>query len=165
MKLRLFTFVCVGVFCLLLQILLLTILRHYTHVILANGIGFVASAQINFILSYHITWRDSQRQRGGQLWATWVKFNLVVLGSACINSAAFAALRYTFITVDELAAIAAVIVSTVFTFSVNHFIVFKPKGVLKHWLNILRQSFQRTKPRGAPNGSTSRNSNVPASME
>jgi hypothetical protein len=54
-------------------------------------------------------------------------------------------LRYTFITVDEFAAIAATIVSTVFTFTVNHLVVLKPTGVTSD--------------------NTARNSNVPASME
>ena len=145
MKLRLFFFVCVGVTCLILQVLFLNFFRHYTHVILANVIGFVLSAQVNFVLSYRITWRDSQRHRGRQLVATWARFNCVALGSACINGMAFATLRYTFVTVDELAAVAATFVSTAFTFAVNHFVVLKP----------VRQK----------NGSTTRNSNVPSSVE
>lgn len=145
MKLRLFLFVCVGVFCLLLQVLLLTFFRHYVHVVLANVIGFVLSAQVNFILSYRLTWRDSPRRTGRRLMATWIKFNLVAMSSACINGVAFAILHYTFITVDEFAAIAATAISTVFTFTVNHLVVLKPVGVTSD--------------------STARNSNVPASIE
>jgi len=144
-KLRLFLFVCVGLFCLLLQVLFLTLFKNYTHVVLANAMGFVLSAQVNFVLSYRLTWRDSPRRTGKQLMTTWVKFNLVVMSSACINGVAFAILRYTFVTVDEYAAIAATIVSTAFTFTVNHLVVLKPTGVTSD--------------------STARNSNVPASME
>ena len=142
---RVLRFVCVGVLCLLLQILFLTLFKHYTHLIFANVSGFVLSAQANFMLSYHYTWHDSKRHAGRLLWATWAKFNLVVLGSACINGVAFASLRYTFIGVDEYAAIAATLISTAFTFSVNHLFVLKPVGV--------------------KNGGTARNSDVPAGLE
>lgn len=145
MLLRLIRFGVVGVLCLLIQVLFLTFFKHFTHLMVANVIGFVLSAQVNFLLSYSFTWHDAKRQIGASLMVTWVKFNLVVVGAAGINALAFGSFRYTFVNVDEIAVVLAVIVSTMFTFCINHFVVLKPMGV--------------------GYGSTSGDSNVPARVE
>lgn len=145
MLLRIIRFGFVGVLCLLVQLLFLAVLKYHMDLLVANAISFLLSAQANFMLSYGFTWRDSQRHSGRLLAITWVKFNSVVISAACINTVAFGVLRYTLVQIDEVAAIFAVAISTIFTFCINHFIVLKPVGV--------------------EHGSTSRDSNVPAGME
>ncbi len=125
---RLLRFVSVGLLCLLIQILFLQLLKALISPVIANAIGFVISAQLNFLLSYRFTWHDSARKSGKQLVITWLQFNLVVLLAACINSVVFAVVRYTFTDIDFIAAIAATAVSTVSTFLTNHFFVLKPEG-------------------------------------
>lgn len=164
MSIRLVWFVAVGTLCLLIQLLFLSILEHYTHPTIANGIGFLISAQLNFILSYYVTWHDSARKKGRYLAATWVNFNLVVVFSACINAVAFSLVRYMLtglnapaiaiglmgdfiITPNIIAATVATGVSTVSTFLINHHFVLKPEK------------------RGESHGRTARNSNVSASVE
>lgn len=126
---RILRFGIVGTLCLLIQILILFILEHLIPPVFANGIGFIISAQLNFILSYHFTWRDSARKNGFRLAATWLQFNLVVLLSACINGAAFFLIRYTLIESNTVAAIGATAVSTACTFLINHLVVLKPERV------------------------------------
>jgi putative flippase GtrA len=159
---RLIRFVAVGVLCLLIQIFILFIFEHLTHPTIANGIGFIASAQLNFILSYHFTWHDSARKKGKHLTTTWFHFNLVVLFSACINAVVFSLIRYMLIELtittftlgvnreipiipNVVAAIGATLFSTVCTFLINHHFVLKPERV-RH-------------------GNETRDSNVPARME
>jgi putative flippase GtrA len=145
MVVRLVRFGAVGTLCLLIQIFILFILEHFIPPIVANGIGFVVSAQLNFILSYRVTWRDSARKKGVQLVAKWIQFNLVVLLSAAINAAAFGLIRYALIELNLVAAIGATIISTACTFLINHYVVLKPEGV--------------------DHDHKTRNSNVPASVE
>lgn len=125
---RLMRFGSVGLLCLLIQILILHTLAPAVHPISANGIGFITSAQLNFLLSYHFTWRDSARKKGFPLASTWAQFNLVVLGAAMVNGAAFTLFRFAFTEVDILAAVAATVTSTTCTFLINHFYVLRPGG-------------------------------------
>lgn len=118
----------VGFSCLLIQILILHTLTPAVHPVTANGIGFITSAQLNFFLSYHFTWRDSARKKGFSLASTWAQFNLVVLGAALVNGVAFTLFRYVFTGSDILAAVAATAVSTACTFLINHFYVLRPGG-------------------------------------
>lgn len=144
--LRVIRFGLVGVLCLIIQILFLNLFKHITYPAFANVIGFVLSAQVNFMLSYYFTWHDSQRHRGYGLVSIWVKFNAVVLMAACINGVAFDSLqRYTFVRADEAAAVGATVISTIVTFCINHFFLLKP-------LRIQDET-------------TTGNSNVPARME
>jgi putative flippase GtrA len=121
-------FGAVGFFCLLIQLLILHTLKPAVHPVTANGIGFITSAQLNFLLSYHFTWHDSDRKKGLLLAGTWVQFNLVVFGAALVNSVAFTVFRYVFPESDIMAAIAATAVSTACTFLINHFYVLRPGG-------------------------------------
>lgn len=162
MSLRLVRFASVGMLCLLIQLLFLYTLERYIHPTIANGIGFIASAQLNFILSYKFTWHDSMRQKGFLLTATWFRFNLVVLFSACVNAAMFSLIRFILIDLNIwsitsglintssfssniVAAIGATVFSTACTFLINHFHVLKPERVDNVYSN--------------------RHSNVPASVE
>lgn len=146
MSLRLVRFVAVGVLCLVIQLLFLYALERYIHPTIANGIGFVISAQLNFVLSYRFTWHDSARKKGIHLTSTWLRFNAVVAFSACVNAVVFSVIRYilielnawsaidgvfifTPITPNIVAAIGATIISTIGTFLINHLLVLKPERV------------------------------------
>lgn len=142
---RILRFGIVGALCLLIQISILFILEPIIPPVFANAIGFIVSAQLNFVLSYRFTWHDSARKNGFHLMTTWLQFNLVVLLSASINAAAFSLIRYTLIESSTLAAIGATVISTVCTFLINHFVVLKPEGI--------------------DHDHKTRNSNVPASVE
>lgn len=143
---RVLRFGFVGALCLLIQIIILTSLERFMPPVIANAIGFVTSAQLNFLLSYRFTWADSARKSGFLLFKTWLKFNTVVLSSACINAAAFyCIIHFSFIDMTAIAAVAATAISTAFTFLVNHFVVLKPERI--------------------DHGHTARNSNVPARLK
>ena len=154
---RLFRFGVVGLLCLLIQILILLYLEQFTVPVIANMIGFIASAQLNFLLSYRFTWSDSARKNGFALATTWFKFNLVVLLSALINAVAFyllssmlvglPAFNLTETASHAVAATGATIISTTCTFLINHLIVLKPEK------------------RGENHDRTAGNSNVPARVE
>lgn len=157
MIIRLFRFGVVGVLCLLIQIFILLYLERYIPPVIANMIGFIASAQLNFMLSYQFTWRDSARKNGFDLATTWFKFNLVVLLSAGINAAAFFLISNLLVGLNAflvsetmshaVAATGATIISTTCTFLMNHRLVLKPEK------------------RGDNYDRTARNGNVPASVE
>lgn len=124
---RLIVFACVGLFCLGVQLTILYVLEQVWPALLANATGFVVSAQLNFALSYRLTWADSMRKVGRQLFATWSSFNANVLIGLFVNSASFS-LAYHVIGMPSLASAAmASATSTISTFLVNHYMVFRPQ--------------------------------------
>jgi putative flippase GtrA len=124
-SIRLVKFGIVGVVCTVLQIVILRLLTPNIPAILASAIGFLISAQLNFFLSYFITWRDSKRKRGKQFRLTWLRFNSVVLVGVVVNTIAFALIHL--VVFDELAVIFATVFSTSCTFLLNHFYVLTPE--------------------------------------
>ncbi len=115
----------VGTLCALLQILILRLLTPYMPAFLASAIGFFTSAQLNFILTYTVTWRDSERKKGIQFASTWVRFFGVVLIGLVVNTAMFS--LFHLVLVDWLAVCAAVVISTSCTFYLNRFHVLRPE--------------------------------------
>ncbi|MDB5186598.1 MAG: GtrA family protein [Candidatus Saccharibacteria bacterium] len=154
---RLVQFGLVGALCLLIQILILLFIERFLPSVIANMIGFIASAQLNFILSYRITWGDSPRKTGRAQAASRLKFNLVVLLSVGINTVVFSWISHVLTVLNMtftneaiphiVAAIGATIVSSSCTFLLNHYLVLKPEE------------------EGANHDTTAGNSNVPASVE
>lgn len=122
---RIALFGIVGLVCLCLQLAIMKLAEPYFPALVANGIGFIISAQLNFTLSYIFTWGDSKRQRGWRLAATWSGYCLVAIGAASINAAAFFSLRALLPASMELIAILATITSTCCTFLFNHFLIFR----------------------------------------
>ena len=55
---RVAKFGIVGVVCTLLQLVILKLLNPFMPAFIASFLGFLISAQLNFLLSYSITWRD-----------------------------------------------------------------------------------------------------------
>ncbi len=83
-------FVCVGAVCFLTQYCALTALATFgVNRPLANALGFVLSAQLNFVLSSRLTWRDRRAGTTRTLWARLVGYNGTALISLAVNTAAF----------------------------------------------------------------------------
>jgi glycosyltransferase involved in cell wall biosynthesis/putative flippase GtrA len=129
----------VTVSCALLQLLILEFLNHLSvDPVLANGIGFVVSAQVNFALSALFTWRDrkprlashakSPKAATAGVWvARWAKFNITALGALIINEVVFTIALHA--GVKLIAGSAAGILSgTIITFSINHFVIFRNRA-------------------------------------
>ena len=154
--LRVVRFAMVAGSCTLLQLLILDFLNHLgVNRLLANGIAFVLSAQVNFALSALFTWRDrkprlarhtkSIKATKAGIWATrWIKFNTTALVALAINELVFAAALHEGIALFIGSAV-GILSGAVVTFCVNHFITFSDSarkqtepGIAEH-----RPSFAR----------------------
>jgi putative flippase GtrA len=120
---RIIRFAMVGASCYLVQLGLMHGLEHSMHLYCADLIAFLASAQLNFVLSQVFTWGD--RQHAESLMIRWTKFNASALVSVSIvNALVFWLLVEIGLSV-WLAMLIANAASTVCTFLLNHFVVFK----------------------------------------
>jgi putative flippase GtrA len=122
---RIVRFALVGTLCLLLQYVLLTIFTDAIHLYFAETLGFMLSAQLNFLLSQTFTWGD--RQQSSNLFVRWVKFNVSALISVLIVNASVFMVLVELGTWSWLAMLIANVASTAFTFVMNHFLVFSPE--------------------------------------
>jgi putative flippase GtrA len=87
---RQFLFVLVGATCFLTQYSVLTVMAAAgVNRPLANALGFVLSAQLNFLLSSRLTWRDRRVHGARALCARLVGYNGTALLSLGVNTAAF----------------------------------------------------------------------------
>ena len=83
-------FLGVGAACFLAQYAALTALTAAgTYRPVANALGFVISAQLNFALSARLTWRDRPSAAARGLWARWASYNGIALISLAVNTAVF----------------------------------------------------------------------------
>lgn len=83
-------FIAVGATCFLAQYCVLTALAAAgVNRPLGNALGFAASAQLNFLLSSRLTWRDRRGGTAKTLWARLVAYNGTALVSLGVNTAAF----------------------------------------------------------------------------
>lgn len=86
---RHFTFVAVGVVCFLVQLgLLAALTASGVYEPVANAIGFLASAQLNFVLSSAFTWGD-RADRTDRTMSRLAGYNATALLSLAVNSLAF----------------------------------------------------------------------------
>jgi putative flippase GtrA len=124
---RLVKFACVGAVCFAVQV---TILREFEGrwpPVLANAVGFVVSAQLNFLLSSRITWRDVKRTTVSGRLATWLGFNANVLLVAGLNALLFALAHDVCGMPNMVATTIATGLSTIYTYLINHNVVFRPE--------------------------------------
>jgi putative flippase GtrA len=85
---RLSRFAAAGASAAVAQLLAVMLLLHaHVEAHAANGIAFLAAAQLNFAVNRWFTWRDRLGARS--LGATWVRFMAAVSVTALFNLAAF----------------------------------------------------------------------------
>ncbi|HJT91036.1 MAG TPA: glycosyltransferase [Mycobacterium sp.] len=124
---RLARFAVVGICCYLVQLGLLHLVDGLLHLLVADMVAFLLSAQLNFALSHAFTWGD--RQHTEHLFMRWAKFNVsALLSVTAVNATAFWLLVEAGLAF-WLAMLIANIASTLWTFLMNHFVVFKDEQV------------------------------------
>lgn len=115
-------FIGVGLICLFVQWCIIQVALPHLHIFRAGIVAFIVSAQLNFVLSSSITWRDRamRRPKAGQ----WMQFNAIVLLVSGLNAGCI--WLFTAMSIWQWPAlIIANLVSTCITFVLNHFIVFR----------------------------------------
>jgi putative flippase GtrA len=87
---RIGIFAAVGAACFGAQLALLTAMAHLgADRPIANAIGFAISAQLNFLLSSKLTWRDRPVSGRRDAGARWLGYNATALVSLGVNTAVF----------------------------------------------------------------------------
>ncbi len=89
---RLLMFAAVGVTCFLGQFALLSIMvRLGIYRPIANAVSFAISAQLNFLLSSRLTWRDRPAEGRRGTGSRWLAYNATALASLGCNTGVFVA--------------------------------------------------------------------------
>src|SRR5229473_5581143 len=89
---RILTFAAIGVTCFLVQFALLSIMvRLGVYRPLANAVSFAISAQLNFLLSTRLTWRDRPVAGRRGTGSRWLAYNATALASLGCNTGVFVA--------------------------------------------------------------------------
>ena len=132
-------FAITGGVCGLFQLALLALLtRKGGQPLPANGVAFLAAAQLNFALSSMFTWRDRRGERS--LIRRWLAFHGSIAGMAVVNLLVFTAMRPTL--PDLPAAVAGIGVAAIGNFIIGDRLVFR----------VRREGTRRTG--GWPGGAT-----------
>jgi putative flippase GtrA len=100
--------------------------------ILANALGFIVSAQVNFLASQALTWADGPPDHalGESLSRRWVRFHEMIAGTAVINMLVFSVAR---LVLPDLAASAAGIgVAAIVNYALADRIVFRRRQPAAH---------------------------------
>jgi putative flippase GtrA len=126
----------VAASCTLVQLLVLACLaRLGVNRVMANGIGFGLSAQANFVLSTHLTWRD-RKPRPAQCHRTgfsarlgawpgrWARFNVVAAVALGVNELAFAMAMHSGVRLF-MASSAGIVAGAAVTFTLNNLVTFR----------------------------------------
>ncbi len=133
--LRIVRFGAVAALCTLLQLLVLASLaRLGADTIVANGIGFALSAQVSFVLSARLTWRDRTprsldrgsppRSTLGARSARWASFNGTAVIALVVNELVFAAAVHSGIRLIA-ASFGGIVSGAAVTFTLNNFVTFR----------------------------------------
>lgn len=130
--LRLIRFGTVAVSCTLLQLAILVGLTHLgLNQVIANGIGFTASAQLNFVLSARLTWRDrklrpaADRRARALAWsARWAAFNAIAVAALAANELIFATAAHYGVWIVA-ASLLGIGTGAAMTFTANNLVTFR----------------------------------------
>ena len=123
-------FVCVGAACFLTQYAALTGLAAAgTYRPVANALGFVISAQLNFALSSRLTWRDRPAAAVRARWARWASYNGTALISLAVNTAVFTIAYHRLGNLP--AAALGVLTGMCVTYLVCDLLIFRDRGKTK----------------------------------
>ncbi|WNG86273.1 glycosyltransferase [Mycobacterium sp. ITM-2016-00317] len=141
---RICRFGIVGGGCFVVQLGLLHLLDGFMHLYYADVVAFLASAQVNFVLSLLFTWGDRRHEELVRL--RWLKFNANALVSVfLVNASVFYLLVHLGLPYWA-AMLAANVASSVWTFLVNHLIVFKAQPTQPKSLTTPEKAIMRTLP-------------------
>lgn len=116
----------VGTICFGIQYLIVLVARDLVPIALANLLGFIISAQINFALSYTYTWSHSDRKTGWRLVQKWASFQGIVLGAGAANTTLLWCLHAVLEWNLLVSLIIATAITTTGTFLANHFGLMRP---------------------------------------
>ena len=130
--LRLVRFGTVAVSCTLLQLAILVGLAHLgLNQVIANGIGFALSAQLNFVLSARLTWRDRELRPSADprarmlTWAArWAAFNTIAVAALVANELIFATATHHGVWIVA-ASLLGIVTGAAVTFTANNLITFR----------------------------------------
>ena len=124
MSLRPLRFALVGGFCFSVQFVIMVGLENVFGAPwpIANAMGFLASAQLNLVLSSIFTWSDRVNDHP---WLRWLSYNASILLGLLVNTFAFAA-TYRFIG-PAAASVVGVAASMIFTYLVGNHVVFRAR--------------------------------------
>ena len=112
----------------------------------ADAVGFFLAAQLNFVLSSLVTWRDRPALRAQGVAARWLAYNGTALVSLGINTVIFAGVHEAVGVLP--AAIFGVAGAMIFTFLVCNTLIFRPRGNDEPRSDFADSAFQ---PRGDGN--------------
>lgn len=119
----------VGVVSTSLQLVLLFLLTmcHWPGLI-ANATGFVAGAQVSFVLSTVFIWRDRHDEKGRRLsWKRWFAFNCTALSALCVGSVVFTLVDFLTSWSVMFVSLWSVAASTSVTFLSNNLLTYRRK--------------------------------------
>lgn len=117
------TFAAVGLLCFGVQLGVLFLLRALgVPAWLGNGIGFVVSAQLNFLLSALVTWGDRRGRRAVTV-GRWASYQGSTLLALAVNVGVFTLTSP--LLGDPLGAAVGVVTGTVVTYAVNNWVIFR----------------------------------------
>jgi putative flippase GtrA len=121
---RLLIFATVGATCFLGQFMLLSIMvRLGIYRPIANAVSFAISAQLNFLLSSRLTWRDRPAADRRSTSGRWLAYNATALVSLGCNTGVFVAAYHTIGTTP--AAALGVVSGTCLVYLVCNLLVFR----------------------------------------
>jgi putative flippase GtrA len=135
-------FGAVAASCTLVQLLALAWLaRLGVSEVVANGIGFVLSAQANFVLSAQVTWRDRKPRRvrsdrarlsaSLSLWpGRWARFNAVAIVALAFNELVFTMGVHAGLQLF-MASCAGIAAGAALTFTLNNLVTFRDETTRK----------------------------------
>lgn len=116
---RLGRFLFVGAACYLIQLLLFeALLASNVHVFWAGYIAFGLSAQVNFVLSKYVTWRDRPSR-----WDQLIRYNMTAVLLAGINTCLV--LAFAHVVWNWLAIALAIAITTIGSFTMSHSFIFR----------------------------------------
>jgi putative flippase GtrA len=120
-------FLGVGGTCFAVQYCLLTVLAiGGLSRPLANAVGFIASAQLNFLLSSRLTWSDRHATANRATWARLASYNATALISLAVNTAVF---EVAYQRLGNLAAaLAGVVAGLCVTYTVCDLVIFRKRA-------------------------------------
>jgi putative flippase GtrA len=121
---RIAVFAIVGVVCFAVQLVLLALMVHLgAYRPVANAVAFAISAQLNFLLSSRVTWRDRPSSGRGGTGARWLAYNGTALVSLGVNTAVFTASYHSIGT--TAAALLGVLTGTCVVYLTCNLLVFR----------------------------------------